>query len=153
MGAVRKRRPDGEEWTPLGDWRNTVTGMISTFAYCVPWFVFDWCWPLHGALFSPGQHLPPLSFTLGMGIGWFVAMLLLCVVVVPSVLVRAGWDDLAWRWRGGAFRGAGVGIAVTAGSMGMRLPLSPTLQVLATIALILVEYFAVRWLKRKLWDT
>jgi hypothetical protein len=31
--------------------------------------------------------------------------------------------------------------------------LGPTLQVLVTLALILVEYFAVRWLERKLWDT
>jgi hypothetical protein len=153
MSPMRKNRPDGEVWTPLGDWRNAVTGMISTLAYCVPWFVFDWYWPLHGAFFSPGQVLPPLSFSLGMGIGWPVTMILLCTVVVPNVFAWAGWDDLAWRWRGGAFQGAGVGIAVTSGSMGMRLPLSTTLQVLVTLALVLVEYFAVRWLQRKLWDT
>ena len=120
-------------------------------AYCVPWFVLQRRWPLFAS--PPFQGPPPLSFTLGLGIGWFVAVVLLLVVLVPSVLAWAGRGDLAWRWRGGAIHGAWVSLTVTSISTGMRLPLSLGLQVVASVALFTVELLAVRWLKRKLWDT
>ncbi len=146
----KKNRPDGEEWTPLGNWRNVLAGLISTFAYNVPWLIVVWRWPPFAS--PPLRGRPPLSFTLGMGIGWYVAMLLLLVVVVPSVLAWAGRGDLAWRWRGGAIKGAWVVLPAASIGTGMLLPLSLGLRVVATLALFAVELFAVQWLKRKLWD-
>jgi len=87
-----------------------------------------------------------------MGIGWFAAMVLLLIVLVPSVLTRAGWGDLAWRWRGGAIHGACVVLPAAIGT-GMLLPLSLGVRVIMTVALFTVELFVVLWLKRKLWDT
>lgn len=149
MITEKKNRPDGEEWTPRGNWRNSLVTLLSMFAYGVPWFVLQWRWPLFAL--PPWQDLPPLLFTLGIGIGWFVAMVLLLVGVVPSVLAWAGRRDLAWRWRGGAIHGAWFGLTVTSISAGMRLPLWLGLQAIATVALFTVELLALRWLKRKLW--
>ena len=150
MVTEKKNRPEGETWTPRGDWRNFLATLTSMVVYCAPWLVLQWRWPLFAL--PPPKRLPPLSFTLGMGIGWFVAVVLLLVVLVPSVLAWAGRDDLAWRWRGGAIHGAWVGLTVTSISTGMRLPLSLGLQMVASVALFTVELLAVRWLKRKLWD-
>jgi hypothetical protein len=144
---VRKNQPDGEKWTPMGNWRNVLAGLISLLAYSVPWLIVLLRWPLFG---SRGR--PPLSFLLGMGIGWYAAMVLLLIVVVPSVLAWAGRGDLAWRWRGGAIQGAVVCLPAASIGTGMLLPLSLGLRLVASLALFAVELFAVLWLKRKLWD-
>jgi hypothetical protein len=146
----KKNRPDGEEWTPRGDWRNFLASLTAVVAYSVPWFVLQWRWPLFTP--PPRQGFPPLLFTLGLGIGWFAAMVVLLVVVVPSLLAWARRGDLAWRLRGGAIHGAWFGLTVTSISTGMRLPLSLGLQVIATGALFTGELLAVRWLKRRLGD-
>ncbi len=112
--------------------------------------MFQLRWPLFA---TPPEYAPPLSLILGMGIGWFVAMVLLFVVVVPHVLKQAGRGELAWRFRGGALHAAVVGLVFTSVAVGMHLPVPSSIQVLATFVLILVEYLAVRWLQRKLWDT
>ena len=150
MSAEKKNRPEGEEWTPLGNWRNVLAGLISTFAYAVPWLIILWRWPPFAS--PPLRGRPPLSFTLGMGIGWYVAMLLLLVGVVPSILARIGRGDLAWRWRGGAIKGALVFLPAASIGTGMLLPLSLGLRGVATGVFFAVELFAVLWLKRKLWD-
>jgi len=67
MDTEKKNRPEGEIWTPRGDWRNSLALLISMFAYDVPWFVLQWRWPLFAS--PPRQGLPPLSFTLGLGVG------------------------------------------------------------------------------------
>ena len=110
--------------------------------YSVPWFVFQWRWPVS---LRPFEHLPPVAVTLGLGVGWFVAMVLLLAIVVPGGLVRAGHVATAWRWRRGAIHAAWFGLVVTAGSAGMRLPLSPRIRVIATVALFAVEILALRW--------
>ncbi len=149
--VAERNRPIEEEWKPRGDWRNSFASVLSTFAYGVPWLVLLWRWPPFVS--PPPQGLPPLSFTLGMGIGWFVAMVLLLVVVVPSVFARAGRGDLAWRWRGGAIHGAWVILPVASFGAGMLLPLSLGLRWMATVTLFLVELLAVLGLKRKRVDT
>ena len=115
--------------------------------YSVPWFVFSARWPL--VLAADDPCLPSPAFTLGLGVGWFVAMVLLLAVVVPSLLERSGRRELAWRWRGGAIRAAWFGLVVTSGSAALRLPLSNSLRVLAAVALAAIEVFAVRWLASK----
>ena len=124
--------------------------MLSTFAYAVPWLVLLWRWPPFGS--PPPRGVPPLSFTLSMGIGWYVAMVLLLIVVVPSVLARAGRGDLAWRWRGGAIHGAWVVLPWASFGTGMLLPLSLTFRWIATITFFIVGLLIVLWLKRKLLD-
>ncbi len=147
MSAEKKNRSDGEEWTTFGNRQNTLASLISTFAYSVPWLMLLWRWPLFGS-----QGRPPLSFLLGMGIGWYMAMVLLLIVLVPSVLAWAGRGDLAWSWRGGAIKGAWLSLPAASIGTGMLLPLSLSLRVVATVALFAVELFVVQWLKRKLWD-
>jgi hypothetical protein len=147
MVAEKKNRPDGEEWTTFGNRQNTLASLISLFAYSVPWMMLLWRWPLFG---SRGR--PPLSFLLGMGIGWYAVMVLLLIVVVPSVLAWVGRGDLAWRWRGGAIKGAWLLLPAASIGTGMHLPLSFGLRVVASLALFAFELFAVQWLKRKLWD-
>lgn len=150
MVAEKKNRPDGEKWTPMGNWRNVVAGLISILAYSVPWLIVLRRWPPFAS--PPLRGRPPLSFTLGMGIGWYMVMVLLLIVVVPSVLAWAGRGDLAWRWRGAAIQGAVVCLPPASIGMGMLLPLSLGLRLIAVGVLFAVELFAVLWLKRKLWD-
>jgi hypothetical protein len=152
MAPVKMNRPAGvEEWTSRGDRRNLLATVISGLTYIVPWLMFQGRWPLFSTPAERGQ--PPLSLILGMGIGWFAATVLLFVVVVPNMLARADRGELAWRWRGGALHAAVVGLVFTSVAVGMRLPVPISIQVLATFVLIIVEYFALRWLQRKLWDT
>ena len=115
--------------------------------YSVPWFVLSARWPLLLAADDP--RLPSPAFTLGLGVGGFVAMVLLLAVVVPSLLERSGRPKLAWRWRGGAIHAAGFGLVVTSGSTALRLPLANSLRVLSAVALVAVEVLAVRWLASK----
>lgn len=140
-------RPANEAWKPRGDWRNFLATLISMMVYSVPWFVLSARWPLILAADDP--RLPSPAFTLGLGVGWFVAMVLLLAVIVPSLLERFGRRELAWRWRGGAFHAAWFGLVVTSCSAAMRLPLSNGLRVLAAMALAAVEVLAVRWLERR----
>jgi hypothetical protein len=150
MSAEKKNPPVGQEWTTLGTRQNAIASLLSTLVYSAPWLVIVWRWPPFAS--PPLRGLPPLGFTLGMGIGWYAAMVLLLVVLVPSVLARAGRGDLAWSWRGGAIKGALIFLPVAAIGTGMLLPLSLGVRVIAAGALFAVELLAVLWLKRKLWD-
>jgi hypothetical protein len=150
MSAEKKNPPVGEEWTSLGTRQNAIASLVSTLAYSAPWLVIVWRWPPFAS--PPLRGLPPLSFTLGMGIGWYVAMVLLLIVFVPSVLARAGRGELAWSWRGGAIHGAWVALPAASIGTGMLLPLSFSVRVIAVGVLFAVELLAVLWLKRKLWD-
>jgi len=40
--VAEKNRPDGEKWTPLGNWRNFLASLISTFTLGVPWLAVLW---------------------------------------------------------------------------------------------------------------
>ena len=140
-------RSTEEEWRPRGDWRNLLATVVSMLVYVVPWFVFQWRWPL--LLRSGEQSLPPVSVTLGPGVGWLVVMVPVLALLVPSVLTWAGHPEMAWRWRRGAIHAAWFGVVVTSVSAGMRLPLSPLLQVISAMGLLVAEILAVRWLARR----
>jgi hypothetical protein len=145
--AMTRSRSGKEEWIRRGDWRDLLATVVSMFAYVAPWFVFQWRWPAY--LEPRALRLPPLPATLGLGVGWLVVMVLLLGLVVPSVLARAGYPEMAWRWRHGAIHAAWFGVVVMSVSTGMRLPLSPLLQVLSTMALLGVELLALRWFARR----
>jgi hypothetical protein len=150
MSVEKKNPPVGEEWTPLGARQNAISSLVCALAYNVPWLLFLMGLPPFAS--SPFERRPPLWCTLGMGIGWYVAMVLLLLVLVPSVLARAGRGDLAWSWRGGAINGAFIYLPVASIGTGMLLPLSLGVRVIAVGTLFAVELLAVLWLKRKLWD-
>lgn len=90
-----------------------------------------------------------MAVTLAWGVGWFVAAVVLPAVVVPSVMTSVGRFELAFRWRSGAIHAAWFGVVVTAVSAGIRLPLSPLLRIIATVALVVAEILALRWLARR----
>jgi hypothetical protein len=141
------RRPTREQSTPSGDHLRFLATLLSMAIYSVPWFVLQWRWPM---FLQPGeQSLPPLAVTLGLGIGWFVAAVVLLAIVVPNVLARGAHAESARRWRQGAIHAAWFGLVVTSVSAGMRLPLSPSLRVISTLALVVIEVLAVRWLARR----
>jgi hypothetical protein len=150
MVAEKKNRPDGEEWTTLGTRQNAIASLVCALAYGAPWLLFLMGWPPFAS--PPFERRPPLGWTLGMGIGWYAAIVLLLVVLVPGVLARAGRGDLAWSWRGAAIKGALIYLPVAAIGTGMLLPLSLGVRVIAAGVLFAVELLAVLWLKRKLWD-
>ena len=140
-------RTTREQSPPSGDQRSFLASLLSMAIYAVPWLVLQWRWP---TFLRPGeQSLPPLIVTLGLGIGWFVAAVVLLAIVAPEVLARAGHAGSARRWRQGAIHAAWFGLVVTSVSAGMRLPLSPSLRVIATISLVVVEILAVRWLAHR----
>lgn len=140
-------RPTREDSASSRDQRSFLATLISMAIYAVPWFVLQSRWP---AFLRQGtQPLPPLSVTLGLGTGWFVAAVVLLAIVVPALLTRARAPELAQRWGQGAIHAAWFGLVVTSVSAGMRLPLSPSLRMISTLALVGVEIVAVRWLARR----
>ena len=134
-----------EKWNVHADWRNAACSLLAFSIYSVPWIVLQVSWPIFVA--EPEQRFPAPAVTLGIGLGGSVTLVLLLAFVVPRLLARVGWDDLAWRWRGGAIHAAWFALAVTAIHVGMRLPLERGLQVGATAAICVVGGLGLYWLR------
>ena len=140
-----------EAWRPRGDWRKLLATVVSMLIYSVPCFVFEWRWPMH--LQDDGtKRFPPVSLTLGLGVGWLVVMVAALALLVPSTLAWDGHPEMARRRRHGALHAAWFGAVVTSVSAGMRFPLAPLFQVISAMRLVSAELLALRWLARRVQD-
>jgi hypothetical protein len=134
-----------EKWNVRTDWRNAACALLAFSIYSVPWIVLQVRWPIFVA--EAERRVPAPAVTLGIGLGGGVALLVLLAFAVPRLLAWLGWDELAWRWRGGALHAAWFALAVTAIHVGMRLPLPNGLQVVATVAMCVVGGLGLFWLR------
>lgn len=134
-----------EKWNAHADWRNAACTLLAFAIYSVPWIVLQTSWPIY--VTRAEQRFPAPAVTLVIGLGGLVALVVLLAVAVPHLLARAGGEELAWRWRGGALHAAWFALVVTALHVGLRLPLAFGLQVGAIAAIAVVGAVALYWLR------
>jgi hypothetical protein len=130
------------DWNVRADWRNAACTLLAFLIYSAPWILLQSSWPIY--IPRAEQRFPAPAITLAIGLGGTVALVALLVFAVPHLLAWTGWDDLAWRWRGGALHAAWFALVVTAVHVGLRLPLPGGLQVGVILVLAAASAFALR---------
>ncbi len=134
-----------EKWSARADWRNAACALLAFSVYSIPWITLQVGWPIY--VVEAKRRFPAPAVTLGVGLGGLMVLVGLLVFAVPRLFVWAGWEDIAWRWRGGALHAAWFALAVTALHVGMRLPLAFGLQVGVIVAIVAGLGVALYWLR------